>query len=175
MKKFLFLGTVIGLAGLSALLADVKTDYNHHADFAQYHTYSWLKVDAGNPLWVDRIKRAVDSQLAAKGWMMTPAGGDVSVAAYGATKTQPTIQTFYDGLGGGWGWRGFGGEGLATTTVQNNEIGSLTVDLFDSRNKQLLWRGTATETLSDKPEKNEKKLDENVAKMFKDFPPKSKG
>jgi hypothetical protein len=30
--------------------ADVKTDYSHSVDFGNYHTYSWLKADAGNPL-----------------------------------------------------------------------------------------------------------------------------
>jgi len=33
----------------------------------------------------------------------------------------------------------------------------------------------ASGALSDKPEKNEKKLEKAVAEMFKHFPPKSKG
>jgi Domain of unknown function (DUF4136) len=36
----------------------------------------------------------------------------------------------------------------------------------------LVWRSTSTDTLSDKPENNENKLDKAVGKMFKDFPPK---
>jgi hypothetical protein len=54
-------------------------------DFSQYHTYSWLKMDAGNPLWIDRIKRDVNGQLNAKGWMEVPSGGDAAVSAFGAT------------------------------------------------------------------------------------------
>jgi hypothetical protein len=38
----------------------------------------------------------------------------------------------------------------------------------------LLWRGTSSDTLSDNPEKNTKKMDKGVEKMFKDFPPKAK-
>jgi len=45
-------------------------------------------------------------------------------------------------------------------------------DLFDTSTKQVVWRGVASDTVSDKPEKNEKHLYEAVAKMFKDFPPK---
>jgi hypothetical protein len=175
MKKFLLLAGVLALAGMGLLLAEVKTDYNHSVDFSRYKTYSWLKVDAGNSLWVDRIKRAVDMDLAAKGWMMVPSGGDASISAFGATKTQPSMQTFYDGLGGGWGWRGFGGEGIATTTVTNQEIGTLTVDMFDSQTKMLIWRGTSTRTLSDNPDKNEKTLEKSTAEMFKKFPPNPKG
>lgn len=174
MKNFLFLLGLAGLAGFGALKADVKTDYRHSADFDRYHTYSWLKVDAGNPLWVDRIRRAVDEQLAAKGWSRVPSGGDVSVSAFGSTKNQPSMDTFYTGLGGGWGWQGFGGLGEATTTVDNTEIGTLTVDMFDSGTKLLIWRGMSTRTLSDKPDKNEKKLEASVGEMFRKFPPKPK-
>ena len=47
--------------------------------------------------------------------------------------------------------------------------------LFDGSTKKLIWRTTATETLSTKPEKNDQKLEKNVGEMFKKFPPKSKG
>lgn len=57
------------LAGFCiAAAAKVVTDYSHFTDFSQYKTYSWVTVEAGNPLWTDRIKSAVDSQLTAKGW-----------------------------------------------------------------------------------------------------------
>jgi hypothetical protein len=46
------------------------------------------------------------------------------------------------------------------------------VDLFDTRSKQLVWRGVATDTLSEKPDKNVKKLNKAVEKLFKNFPPK---
>jgi len=37
-------------------------------------------------------------------------------------------------------------------------IGTLVVDLFDTPSKKLIWRGQASDVLSDKPEKNDKKL-----------------
>ncbi len=153
--------------------ADVKTDYSHSVNFGQYHTYSWLKVDAGNPLWVDRIKRDVDAQLTAKGWMQVPSGGDAAVSAFGATHDRRSLQTFYDGFGGGWRWGGFGPD-LATTTTINTPVGTLVVDIFDAHTKQLIWRGTSDKTLSDKPDKNEKKLEDSVQAMFKHFPPPAK-
>jgi hypothetical protein len=45
--------------------------------------------------------------------------------------------------------------------------------MYDASTKQLIWRGSAEEMLSDKAEKNEKNLDKGVAKMFKSFPPRS--
>jgi hypothetical protein len=164
-------------AGATLLFAaDVKTDYSHSVDFGQYHTYSWLKVETGDPLWVDRIQRDVNSELTAKGWMEVPSGGDAAVSAFGATHERQTLETFYDGFGGGWRWRGFGPD-VATTTVQNTPVGTLVVDIFDGHTKQLIWRGTSNKALSDKPDKNEKKLEDSVQSMFKHFrqPPKASG
>jgi hypothetical protein len=115
----------------------------------------------------------VDAQLAAKGWTLVASGGDVAVVAIKTTQTQKQLQTFYDGIGGGWRWRGFGGMGESTTTETDYKEGTLVVDLYDAKTKQLIWRGSAEDTLSDKADKNEKNLDKGVAKMFKKFPPSS--
>src|SRR6202022_2716611 len=92
-------GLSLVLAG--ALLAQsVKTDYDHNANFSQYKTYSWEKVQTKDPLMVDRIKSAVNSALAAKGMTEVPSGGDVEVSAVEVTKNQETQNTLYDGFGG---------------------------------------------------------------------------
>ena len=167
--------SALALVGVCLVFAaKVNTDYNKSTDFAQYRTYSWIGVKAGNSLWQDRIARDIDQQLAEKGWTKQPSGGDVGVAAMGTTHNEQSLETFYNGFGGGWYWRGFG-DGMATTTVQNQPVGTLVVDMFDSHSKKLIWRGTATDALSDKPEKNEKKLENAVSELFKKFPPKTGG
>jgi hypothetical protein len=159
----------------SAFAHKVQTDFDHQANFSQYKTYSWQEIKPANSLWDARIKNAVDAQLAAKGWTQVASGGDVAVVAIKTTQTQRTLQTFYDGFGGGWGWRRFrgGGFGDATTTEQDYKEGTLVIDLYDAKTKQLIWRGSAQDTLSDKAAQNEKNLDKGVAKMFKAFPPNS--
>lgn len=150
---------------------DMKTDYDRAADFSRYKTYSWEKVQTQDPLWVDGIKSAVNAELTAKGFAEVASGGDVSVVAVEMTKTQRTLDTFYNGLGGGW--RRGGGFGDATTTEDTYKVGSLVVDLFDPKTKTLMWRGSATDTLSDKSDKNIKNFDKGVQKMFDRFPPKA--
>jgi hypothetical protein len=88
-------------------------------------------------------------------------------------RDQQTLDTFYDGFGGGWGWRRFGGGGFgeATTTTDTYKVGTVVVDLFATKTKQLIWRGAASDTLSDNSDKNIKNLNESVDKMFKHFPP----
>jgi len=164
------------LAALGTAFAQqVQTDFDHQANFSQYKTYSWQEIKPPDSLWDSRIKNAVDAQLAAKGWIQVPSGGDVAIVAIKTTQTQRSLQTFYDGMGGGWGWRRFGGGGFgeSTTTEQDYKEGTLVIDLYDAKTKQLIWRGSAEDTLSSKAEKNEKNLDKGVAKMFKKFPPDS--
>jgi Domain of unknown function (DUF4136) len=166
--------TLLFLVALgSAFAQQVKTDFDHQANFSQYKTYSWQEIQPANSLWDARIKNAVDAQLSAKGWTQVASGGDVAIVAIKTTQTQRSLQTFYDGFGGGWRWRGFGGMGEATTTEQDYKEGTLVVDLYDAKTKQLIWRGSAEDTLSNKAEKNEKNLEKGVAKMFKKFPPDS--
>ena len=162
---------------LGLYAVSISTDYDHSANFAQYKTYSWLKVQAGDSLWEQRLQQDVDAQLAAKGWTKVAANGNASITAFRATKEQPTEETFYNGLGGGWGWRGGrgfgGGMGMATTTTEDTKVGTIVVDIFDSQSKQLLWRGKESNDLGNNPEKNAKNLNKEMADLFKHFPPSS--
>ncbi len=154
----------------------VKTDYDHDANFGQYKTYSWEKVQTKDPLLVDRIKSAVNSALAAKGLTLVPSGGDIEVFAIETTQNQQTLDTFYNGFGGGRRWGGFGGGfGDATTRVETYTVGTLVVDLFDAKTEKLIWRSSSSDTLSNNADKNTKNLDKGVTKMFKHFPPNAAG
>ena len=153
-------------AATAAFPREVTTDYDHHVDFSHYKTYSWAKVETPNSLWDDRVKDAIDGELAAKGWTRVPAGGDVSVVAVGTTHQRATLETFYTGLG--WRWRGFGD---AITEVRPYRVGTLVVDMFDTTTLKLIWRGSASDVLSSKPDKNIKELEKDVHKMFEHFPP----
>jgi hypothetical protein len=64
--------------------------------------------------------------------------------------------------------------GMATTTVDHYKVGTLLVELFDGHSKNLIWRGSASNTLSSNADKNIKSLDKNVQKMFEHFPPEPK-
>ena len=167
------LGLILILAAIS-FAQGVKSDYDHSANFSQYKTFSWEKVQTKDPLLVDRIKDAVNSALSAKGWTLVPSGGDVEVFAIETTQNQQTLDTFYNGFGGGRRWGGFGGFGDATTTVDTYKVGTLVVDLFDGKTEKLIWRSSSSDTLSDNPDKNTKNLGKGVNKMFQHFPPAPK-
>jgi hypothetical protein len=174
---FVLMGMMLLFAGSSSA-GQVKTDYDRSADFGQYKTYRWEQVKTQNPLDINRIKSSVNAALTAKGWTQVDSGGDICVMAVEITRDQQTLNTFYDGFGGGWGWRrfgggGFGGLGQATTTTETYKVGTLVVDLFEAKTKQLVWRGNSSDTLSSNSNKNIRNLDKDVEKMFKQFPPSS--
>ena len=174
-KRRISFSMAIAILAATASLAEVKTDYDRAAEFSRYKTYSWGKVHTENPLWVDRIKEAVASALATKGWTEVESGGDVSIMAMEMTEDHRTLQTYYDSFGGGWGWGGGfgggGGFGDATTTEDTYKVGTLVVDLFDAKTKKLFWRGSASDTISNKSDKNIRDLDKGVQRMFDHFPP----
>lgn len=173
---------ITGLSLLSSLMLvvlaspgwaqKVSIDYDHKAPFSDYKTYAWLRPpEMRDPLMAQRVMDAINQQLNAKGLQQAPdpSSADIGIVVNGATQEKHTLQTFYDNFGG-WGWIGW--EGMATTQDQTYEVGTLVADMFDTKTKKLIWRGTASDTLSDKPEKNTQKLDKAVEKMLKEFPPK---
>ena len=138
----------------------VSKDYDHTANFEAYHTFSFAKVQTSNPLFESRVRSAITQELQSKGWQAVPSGADIAVTAIGDVRNQQEYTTFYNGLGPGFGWRGWGGwwggrwgaggSSVATTTSQTVPIGTLLIDLYDTRTHNLVFRGRATDQLHQK-------------------------
>jgi hypothetical protein len=173
----LAIAAVLSLIGTAAFAQDVKTDFDKTANFAAIKTFA-VKIGTSwhNQISEKRISDEIQQTLTEKGWKATDADkADAIVVLHGATEKQKSLNTFYSGGGayGGYGWRGGMGMGSSTTTVSEYLVGTLVVDIFDAKSKQLMFRGTAQDEISDKPEKNIKKIAKVSDKMFKNFPPGS--
>ena len=178
MRRFA-LAAALSFVGATVFAQDVKTDFDRSADFGKYKTFA-VKIGTSwnNQISEKRITDEIEQTLTEKGWTKTDANPDALVLLHGAPETPQTLNTFYSGMGGrgcyGYrGWGGVGGMGTATTTVSEYLVGTLVVDIFDAKSNSLLFRGTASDEISDKPEKNIKKVDKATKKMFKDFPPEA--
>jgi hypothetical protein len=176
----LAIAAALVFVGAAAFAQDVKTDYDKSANFAAIKTFD-VKIGTSwnNQISEKRITDEITQTLVEKGWQKVDTNPDAVVLLHGATEKQKNLNTFYSGMGGygayGYrGWGGMGGMGSATTTVSEYLVGTLVVDIFDAKSKALLFRGTASDEISDKPEKNIKKVEKASNKMFKDFPPGSK-
>jgi Domain of unknown function (DUF4136) len=190
----ILLTAVLGLAP-AAFAVNVQVDYDHAADFSRYKTYNWINVGDSNvdQLFDQRITAALEEELAKKGFRRNETRPDVEVGFQAETSYDTQLITTgtdfgpYWGGGPGWGWGlgygfgygyGYGAPGgyFSTTYALKIPVGTLTFSMFDPARKQLIFRGVATDTLSDKPEKNTRKIQKAVIKMFQKYPypPKSK-
>lgn len=177
--RTLAVAAVMSLTGLAAFAQDVKVDFDKSADFSALKTFSVrIGTSWNNQISEKRITTEVEETLVEKGWQKVDANPDAVVVLHGATQTKRSLNTFYSGGGyGGYGYRGWGGGmgmGTATTTESEYAVATLVVDIFNAKTKALVFRGTASDEISDKAEKNIKKVDKATNKMFKDFPPGSK-
>ena len=156
---------------------DVKIDFDKAYDFSTVKTYAIsIGTKWGNDLSERRVLTEIDEAIAAKGWKKVDAAqANAIVVLHGATQTKKSANTFYSSGYGGYGYRGFGGMGTSQTVVSEYAVGTLVVDIFDAKNKQLIFRGTAEDEISDNPEKNAKRLEKASTKLFKNFPPAAKG
>lgn len=181
MKKA-WLATLALAAAVPLLPAQqVNTDFDHRAPFSDYRTFSFRKVQTVNPLDASVLREGVRNDLQYHGWHQVPSRGDVAITVIGAQRESKQYQTFYDGLGPGYGWGGWGGwygsgwgygGGTSTTRVRSIPVGTLVVDLYDTHTHNLVWRGTSRQMDSDNMNKNTGKLQKAVDKMFYKFPPK---
>jgi hypothetical protein len=177
--------TAIAIAGalllpVILLAQSVTRDWDKKYDFATVKTFS-IKIGTswGNQLSENRVINDLSEAIVERGWKRVDneAAANVVVVVHGATQQKQTLNTFYSGMGGyGYGYHGMGGMGMATgtTTVSEYTVGTLVVDIFDTKTKNLIYRGTASDEINKDPKKNEKKLDKAAQKLFKDFPQKDK-
>ena len=145
--KVLYALLVTSLLALPAAAAaqDVKTDFDKSYNFSNVKTYS-IKIGTawGNDLSERRVLAEFDEALSSKVWKKAPeASADVLVLLHGATTTKKSASTFYTGMGGyGYGYRGWGGGmgmGTSQTVVSEYAVGTLVLDMFDGKSKNLVF------------------------------------
>jgi hypothetical protein len=173
MKRMLASVFAAALLGTACSTLQVSTDYDKAVDFSKYKTFSYHDTgEIKNDIFASRIENALSDALAAKGLRRVEKDGDLWLVAHPRLSKQTQINTYNTGWGYGYGW--YGGMGTTTSTVSEIPVGTLVVDLVDGKKKDLVWRGTASDTLKENatPEEREKKVREVAADLFAGFPPK---
>jgi Domain of unknown function (DUF4136) len=164
--KFALYALIACIASGIALGQTVSVNYNKSQDFSQFHTYTWASNNANqiqNSILAQQAKSDIDTAMQGKGFQLVQESQnpDVILLASGGMKQQTSYSA--------WGMRGIGG-GMGGITPEQNVIGTLVVDLYDAKNKNLLWRGLAQNTLSTNGGKNSQMVTKAVQKMFKQYP-----
>jgi hypothetical protein len=161
------------LAATVTVAQKVNIDWDRGTDFSKFHTYAWqTSPDPAKGLWPQRVIDGVNTQLQAKGFRLVDSNPDLWVVYTShIKKDQQVVGTGYN-MGPGWGWGWWGGPTTTTYNTYTYKEGTLVVDIADANGHTLLWRGTATDSVSDNSDKNIKTLNNAISKLFKNFPPK---
>ena len=175
MRRIFVLVVMTLLISSAAVAQKTNVDWDRQANFSQYHTYAWQKSPhPAKNFWNDRIMDAIDKQLQAKGLTKVDSNPDLWVVYSNSIHDQKEVVGTGYNMGPYWGWGYWGGPTTTTYNTWVTKIGTLVVEISDPKQHDLLWRGSATDTISDNSNKNIKTLDKAVAKLFKDYPPKGK-
>jgi hypothetical protein len=172
-SAFLIMIGVIALTINCSPIYGVSYDYNRNIDFGHISTYSWLPIPAKtkiNSLDIERIRKAVDTALAAKGLSAVTENPDFRIAQYMGSKDRVQIINWgydYDP----YYWRG--SRGFRRSSVFQYEEGILILDFVDAQSNNLIWRGEAKGVLSGatNPKKRDRLIQEAVQKILQNFPP----
>lgn len=179
MKLWLTAITVFAAFSVTALAQDTRYNFDAQANFSKFKTYKWVEMKGTqkpDDLTDRQIREAIDAELAKKGLSKTDSdSADLFVGYQTAINTEKEVTSFDSGWGYGPGWRYGGAPGISTATTSTLYVGSLALDMYDPTKKQLVWRGTATKTLDPKakPEKRQKNMAKAMAKLLKNYPPKT--
>lgn len=178
----------IGRCGLLLLLLcagaqaqKIKVEYDKSLDFSQFKTYAWGHHDAvSRPILALEIQGTIEGEFTKRGIKKVDENPDIYVVMYGSVDSDMSV-TYFNPLYGGtgvippfdntfamWGYLPGG-----TTSVQVHK-GQLVVDVLGASQKKLIWRGQATEKLSDQKQKLQKQVHTAVDKMFQQYPVKPK-
>lgn len=165
--------TFISAISVSAQKVSVGADPG--VDLTKYKTYAWSNdVASTNPLTQQIVVSAVDTQLAAKGLRKVDADPELTLVIFGSTESDVHVSnpSWSPSL-----------NSIATGVAVNSQSwlitrGTLVVDMLDTKTKNSVWRGQATQTLDRGPTGDkakdaktvEKPIRNAVKKMFKQFP-----
>ena len=169
-----------------ALAQRAPVSFNPGVGFKPVKTYAWGACeDFGElRLWGPAVVQNIEFQLAARGYRKAWPGRQPDViVSYRSDVRERAQYAGYEypfgpnwgptpalNWGPSWGWNSsWSGGPVAVNPIIEREF-ELTVELVDARFNRLLWHGDATEPLSHKSEKNDKRLRKAIAKVFRNYP-----
>jgi hypothetical protein len=180
MRQALFplLAALILLAAGCGSGISVSSDFDPAVDFTSLKTFKWVDVPnrsvedpINNPLLANRIRKAVEKVLTAKGYRISETP-DFLIFAHAGVKEKMNVTDWGYGYGPYWGPYPYG----RNIDVNYYTEASVFLDIVQRKEKdQLAWRGIGTGVVnrgySRTPEEAQAAVDDAVAKILSNFPP----
>ncbi len=181
MRNPMFAVVALNLALSGCAAIEVNTDFDPATDFTRYQTFAWMEGTGGGndprvsgDLMDQRFRRAIESELVSRGMQKAASGQpDVFVGYQVALDDRVDYETINTYYGGGWGYRGVYGVGVASqTTAREYTLGTLVIDVFDAGRRELVWRGTGEGRVdaARNPQERQERINEAVTLILEEFP-----
>jgi len=169
------LGVLIVFTAASAQAQKIKVEYDKSLDFSKFKTYALdPKENASRPMLRLAIQAAVQDELAKRGLTKVDANPDLYVQMYGSIDSDTSFSYMDPIYGTGIPPINYGITmwyaipGSVTSVVVHK--GQMVLDIIDARQKKLIWRGVATQKLSEKRDKLLDQVSTTVEKLFQQYP-----
>ncbi len=183
--KLAVLLSMLSLAACNGI--SVNTDYDVERDYNSLSTYAWLEpkqkliVDplVDNDLMNKRVRRAVESQLMALGFVKAEGdkGADFFITYHVSAETKLSVNSFHSSFGyypHCYGCYGYGYGGGRDISVRQYKQGTFMLDVVDPASSELIWRGVGGRRLNaGTPQERDAYVDEIVAAILAEFPPQA--
>jgi hypothetical protein len=155
-------GALKAAAATPAAGTDVKVDYDPHADFTRFKTWSWRKgTPAPNPAADQRLREDIETRLAARGLKRVDQGGDLEVVYHAAGENRIGVEKL------GYKEPDFETEAKRVTYVR---VGTVLMDMIEASSGRVVWRGQAQGIANPAYKDVVSKIDAAVDKLFEQFP-----
>lgn len=175
MKTIKFIPVLLLYVLASCSSVRVNADYDKKANFENYKTFAYIKntIDKVEISDLDkkRILYALDESLTAKGFTKSDTNPDLLISFF--TKERERVD-IYNNWGFGWGWNPWWGMGMGMNTVTTTPEGTLFIDVFDGKTKEMIWQGQGSGYLTQNTEKKDARIKEFVSKILEKYPPQKK-
>ncbi len=153
----------------------VNADYDKKVDFNQYKTYAFVRASIDkveiSDLDKKRILRSIDEAMSAKGFSKSE-NPNMLISIF--TKENERVNVYNNnswGMGFGWGWNNWGMMGMGMNSVYTTPEGTLFIDIFDGKSKEMIWQGEGSGYLTKDTNKKDERIKEFVDKILEQYPP----
>ncbi|HBK84311.1 MAG TPA: DUF4136 domain-containing protein [Flavobacterium sp.] len=168
------LSLVIFVILTSCSSIQVNSDYDNKVNFDSYKTYAYLKSNVDklqvSDLDKKRILYSIDDYMITRGFKKSESP-DMLVSIF-TTKSKKIDVVNNNFWGMSWGWSPWWGIGFNTVYV--SEQGTLFIDFYDAKSRELIWQGEGSGSLSKNVQKKDAQIKQFVEKILKQYPPTNK-
>ena len=180
LKLFALLAIPMAIASCSSI--KVVADQEKKIDFTKYKTYSflgWQNHSDENLSQEDKVllRDAFTKEFEQRGMQKVNSAGDMEISLYIVISKETAVSGYNDYVAkhGSYNYysRGYASSNNNYST-QAKMVGTLIMNVYDSKSKDQVWQAIASKTVNENPKKREQTIPSTVRSIMRYFPVNNK-